>query len=154
MGARGKAQPFAPHNAHMTDRLLADLTLLLHLAFVLFVLLGGALVLWRWRLAWLHLPALLWGVLVELTGWICPLTYLEHHWRRQAGLTGYEGGFIEHYLMPLIYPPCLSRGGQVTIGVALILVNLGLYAWALRRHRHRAATLAPGPRSGDNGAHD
>jgi hypothetical protein len=143
----------------MTDRLLADLTLLLHLAFVLFVLLGGALVLWRWRLAWLHLPALLWGVLVELTGWICPLTYLEHHWRRQAGLAGYEDGFIEHYLLPLIYPPGLSRVGQVAIGVLLILVNLGLYAWALRRQRrriatHRAAALAPEPRSGDNGAHD
>jgi hypothetical protein len=149
----------AGHNAAMTDRLLADLTLLLHLAFVLFVLLGGALVLWRWRLAWLHLPALLWGILVELTGWICPLTYLEHHWRRQAGLAGYEGGFIEHYLVPLIYPPGLSRAGQVTIGVALILVNLGLYAWALHRHRPNAATpraaaLAPGPRCGDNGAHD
>ncbi len=138
----------------MTDRLLADLTLLLHLAFVLFAALGGALVLWRWRFAWLHLPAVLWGVLVELTGWVCPLTYLEHHWQQQAGLAGYEGGFIEHYVLPLIYPPGLSRGGQVTIGVLLILVNLGLYAWALRRHRHRAATLAPGPRSSDNGPHD
>ncbi len=141
----------ARHNIPMTDRLLADLTLLLHLAFVLFVALGGALVLWRWRLAWLHLPAVLWGVWMELTGWVCPLTDLEQHWRRQAGLAGYAGGFIEHWLLPLIYPPGLTRGGQVMIGVLLILANLGLYAWALRRHqqgRHtgpRAAQRRPWP---------
>jgi hypothetical protein len=87
-------------------------------------------------------------VLVELTDWVCPLTYLEDRWRRRAGLAGYEGGFIEHHLLPLIYPPGLTRGGQVAICVLLILVNLGLYAWALRRHRRKTAPAA-GPKGAE-----
>src|ERR687889_2933712 len=97
----------------MPYRALADAVLVLHLAFVLFVVLGGLLVL-RWpRLAWLHLPAAIWGVLIEFAGFVCPLTPLEVGLRRLGGEAGYEGGFIEHYLTGALYPAGLNRGGEV-----------------------------------------
>ena len=114
-------------------RLLADLVLVAHLAFVAFAILGGLLALrWRW-IPWLHLPALGWGVLVELAGWLCPLTPLEVRLREAAGSAGYSGGFVEHYLLPLLYPTALTREGQVLLGVGLLAVNLAVYAVVLSR---------------------
>lgn len=119
----------------MTYRLLADAVLLVHLAFVLFVALGGLLVLRRPRLARLHLPAAAWGALIMFAGWICPLTPLENHFRRLGGQAGYEGGFVEHYVVALIYPSGLTRGIQVGLGIAVILVNLLVYARLLAGRR-------------------
>jgi Protein of Unknown function (DUF2784) len=116
-------------------RALADLILALHLAFVLFVVLGGLLVL-RWpRTAWLHIPAAIWGVLIEYTGWICPLTPLENSFRARGGEAGYSGGFIEHYIQPLLYPAGLTRSTQVVLGSVVLLLNLAAYAIALSRVR-------------------
>jgi Protein of Unknown function (DUF2784) len=114
------------------DRLLADAVVALHLAFILFVV-GGGLLVARWRrLAWLHLPALAWGVLVEWAGWICPLTPLENALRARAGLAGYAGGFVEEYLIPVVYPPHLTRVIQVSLGVAAVALNVVVYAWIWR----------------------
>lgn len=117
----------------MAYRVAADAVLLLHLAFVLFVAGGGLLVLWRRRIAWLHLPALAWGAYVEFSGRICPLTPLENRLRRLAGGSGYEGGFTEHYLLPLLYPAGLTPDIQTGLGVAALLVNAAVYAWLLTR---------------------
>ena len=114
------------------DRLLADLVVGVHFLFVLFVLLGGLLVL-RWpRLAYVHLPAAAWGVLIELTGWVCPLTPLEQSLRLSAGEQGYSGSFIEHYVLPLLYPSALTRTIQVGLGAIVIAVNLYIYGYLLR----------------------
>lgn len=115
--------------------LLADLTVLLHLAFVAFAVLGGLLVaLWP-RAAWAHLPCALWAVLVEAFGWVCPLTPLEVHFRRLAGQAGYSGGFLEHYALPLLYPEGLTRGDQAALALLLLAFNAALYIWAWRRAR-------------------
>lgn len=117
----------------MIFRALADLVLLLHLGFVLFVVLGGLLVLrWPW-LAFLHIPAALWGVLIEYSGWICPLTPLENSLRVRGGEAGYSGGFIEHYIQPVLYPNGLTRGAQIVLGSLALLVNLAAYAAVLSR---------------------
>ena len=119
---------------------LADLVLVGHLAFVLFAALGGLLAL-RWRLAPLvHLPALAWGAFIEISGGICPLTPLENHLRQQAGGAGYEGGFVEHYLVSLLYPSELTRELQFVLAALLVALNVGIYAFAWRRRRpaHRA----------------
>ena len=111
----------------------ADLVASLHFAFVVFVLLGGLLVV-RWpRWAWLHLPAVAWGVSIELMGWLCPLTPLENRLRNEAGLAGYEGGFVEHYLLPVLYPESLTRSVQIVLGLLALLINVGLYIWMLRK---------------------
>lgn len=121
----------------MRWRLLADLVLLLHLAFVLFVVLGGLPVL-RWpRLAWLHIPIALYGATIEFLGFTCPLTPLENRYRRLGGESGYEGGFVEHYVTSLIYPDGLTRGIQVALGIAVLVLNAVVYAVVLRR-RSRA----------------
>jgi Protein of Unknown function (DUF2784) len=114
--------------------LLATLLLVVHAAFVLFVVAGGLLVL-RWpRCAWLHLPAAAWGAGIEFTGRICPLTPLEQAWRRAAGETGYQGGFIDHYVRALLYPAGLTRGMQVALGVIVLALNGWVY-WKLWRQR-------------------
>ena len=119
----------------MGYRLLADGVLLLHLLFILFVVLGGLLLL-RWpKLVWLHLPTALWGAAIEFAGWICPLTPLENALRHAAGDAGYGGGFIEHYLVPTVYPAHLTSNIQVSLGVAVVLINLLIYAWVWRRWR-------------------
>ncbi len=115
----------------------AQAVLLLHLVFVLFAVLGSALVYWRWRIAWLHLPALAWGVWIELTHGLCPLTTLENHLLREADAPGYGGGFIEHYLMPLLYPPGLQPSHQVWLAAALLGINLVGYGLAIRKHCYR-----------------
>jgi len=119
----------------MLYRALAIVVLLLHLGFILFVV-GGALLALRWpRLAWLHLPAAAWGVLIELAGWECPLTPLENLFRHRGGEAGYTGGFVEHYLLSLIYPEPLTRTVQLALGAAVLLLNVALYALLLRRRR-------------------
>jgi cytochrome b subunit of formate dehydrogenase len=113
---------------------MADALLLLHGGFVLFVVAGGLLVLrWPW-LAWLHLPAALWGAVIEFAGFVCPLTPLENAWRRAAGVTGYEGGFIEHYVTAAIYPSGLTRTVQAVLGVLVLAANGWIYWRLLRRH--------------------
>jgi len=120
----------------MNPALLADAVLLLHGLFILFVVFGAALAVWRWRLRWLHLPALAWGSWILASGGICPLTPLENRLRLQAGEAGYSGSFIDHYLMPLIYPEGLEQL-QGLFGALLLGINLGLYLWAWRRHHRR-----------------
>lgn len=116
-------------------RTAADALVLVHLGFILFVLLGGLLLL-RWpRLIWLHLPAVAWGILVECLHLGCPLTPWENQLRRLAGQAGYDGGFIEHYLIPLIYPAGLTPQLQLWLGALVVLVNLAVYAWLVRRWR-------------------
>ncbi len=119
----------------MLYRRLADLVLLVHLAFVLFVVLGGLLVLRRPRVAWLHLPAAAWGVLIEFAGWICPLTPWEVSLRIRGGDAGYAGGFIAHYVTALLYPAGLTRGVQIVLGAFALLLNLSVYSWLVARRR-------------------
>jgi hypothetical protein len=123
----------------MGPALLADLVLLLHAAFIVFVLLGGLLV-WRWHwLIWLHVPAAIWGILIEVQGWLCPLTPLENRLRRAAGADGYSTGFIDHYLAPLIYPPGLTPAIQLLLAGGVLLVNAVIYALLWRVWRKRGA---------------
>jgi hypothetical protein len=113
----------------MLYQLAADAVLLIHLGFILFVVTGGVLV-WRWRwLAWVHLPAVGWGAMIEFGGWICPLTPLENRLRAAAGASGYPGGFIEHYLLPLIYPAEFTRELQVFLGILVVVLNALIYGW-------------------------
>lgn len=123
----------------MIYRALADLVLVLHLAFVLFVVLGGLLVLrWPW-VAFLHIPAAIWGILIEYTGGICPLTPLENSLRQSGGGPSYSGGFIEHYIQPVLYPAGLTRGTQIVLGSLALIVNLVAYAFAMSRRRRAAS---------------
>jgi len=117
----------------MWYRALADLVVVVHLAFVGFVVFGGLLVLRRPRLAWVHLPAAVWGVMIEFAGWMCPLTPLENAFRLRGGESGYSGGFVEHYLLPVLYPSGLTRGVQLVLGSLVIAVNLLVYGALLRR---------------------
>lgn len=121
----------------MSYRLAADAVLLLHAAFILFVVFGGLLA-WRWPwMAWLHVPAALWGAFIELSGGSCPLTAWENAFLAKAGLAGYGGGFIEHYLLGAIYPAGLTRTVQLLLGGAVLVVNLTIYG-LLARRRYRA----------------
>jgi len=116
-------------------RVLADAVLVVHLAFLLFVVLGALLAL---RLRWIpvvHLPAALWGLWISATGAICPLTPLENSLRRAAGAEGYAGGFIEHYLVSLIYPAALSRPLQLALAAAVVVINAAVYLWVWRQWR-------------------
>lgn len=121
----------------MLFRILADATVCLHVAFVVFVLLGGLLVLRRPRLVWLHLPAVLWAAWVELAGSICPLTPLENWLREQGGGAAYGTGFVEHYLLPLLYPASLSRELQWGLGGIVLAVNAAVYLLVLERRKRR-----------------
>ncbi len=121
----------------MIYRLLADITFVVHLTFIVFVVFGGLLVAFRGRIAWLHVPALVWGILLEWQSWVCPLTPLENWFLRQAGETAYSGGFIERYLIPIIYPDKLDPGMQRVLGASLLLFNVVVYAWVVRRYRLR-----------------
>jgi hypothetical protein len=113
--------------------LLADVVVALHALFVVFVVLGGLLVL-RWpRAAWAHLPAAAWGVWIEWSGAICPLTHLENRLRRLAGEAGSTAGFVERAVSPVLYPDGLSRNAQITLGAAVLLMNSAIYAVVLLR---------------------
>lgn len=115
----------------------ADLVMLLHGVFVLFVVLGGFLALWKPMAAWIHIPAVFWGAGIEFFGWTCPLTNLEFMLRQRGGSEGYgpATGFIEHYVGPILYPAYLSRNIQVGFGLTVLLVNAGVYltCWNKRR---------------------
>jgi len=118
--------------------LLADLLVVLHLAFVGFVALGSLLVL-RWpRIAWVHLPAAAWGAAIEFTGWICPLTPLENQLRAGGATAPYAGDFVARYLVPVLYPEGLTRKAQLVLGALVLLVNAAIYAYVARRRMHRA----------------
>jgi hypothetical protein len=123
----------------MIYRLLADAVVLLHLAFVFFVFLGGLLVLRRPRLLWVHLPAVAWGAWVEFTGRVCPLTPLENWLRRRGGGPGYASDFIEHYIEPILYPPSLTVKAQWVLGAVVVAANVIVYLAVLRRRRARRA---------------
>ncbi len=116
----------------MIYRLLADITLLAHLLFVLFVIFGGLLVLLRRFFIWLHFPALVWGIFIEFFGQICPLTTLENHFRNLGGEAGYDGGFIEHYASAALYWQ-MSAQTQYLLGVLLIVFNAIVYFYVFRR---------------------
>jgi hypothetical protein len=119
---------------------LADAMVIMHLLFVIFVMTGGFLLV-RWpKLAWLHLPAVAWGAIVEFTGWICPLTPLENHLRMLGGGGVYSGGFVERYLLPVLYPENLTLPIQQVLGGAVVGVNLVAYALAYRALRRKAVT--------------
>jgi hypothetical protein len=114
---------------------LADGIVMVHVAFVIFVLFGGFLVLYRRRWMWLHIPAAAWAVFVEMMGWICPLTPLENHLRSKGGHMTYETDFIEYYVMPILYPGALTRRHQVLLGIFVMMINLSIYAWAFYRQK-------------------
>ena len=117
----------------MPYELLADLTVISHTLFVLFVIGGGVLVIHRPKLAWLHLPAACWGVAIELGGWVCPLTRLENYWRQQSGQSGYSGTFIQRHLEPLLYPLGLTSQRQVLLGLLALAINVVIYGCLWRR---------------------
>ncbi len=121
----------------MYYRLAADFIVILHLGFVCFVVAGGLLVLkWRW-LIWLHIPAVVWGALVEFQGWFCPLTPLEQQLRLAGGQAGYSGSFVERYLVPVLYPAGLDREAQMVLGTAVVVINFAVYAWFFLRSTKR-----------------
>ncbi len=124
----------------MPSQLAGDLVVILHLLYIVFVILGGLLVL-RWpSMAFLHLPAALWGAMVEIQGWTCPLTPLEYHFRQRSGHVPARHGFIDHYILPLVYPPGLTRKGQIFLGILVVLVNLVIYGVViLAQHRRKMA---------------
>ena len=115
--------------------MLADLVVVIHSLFVLFVIFGGFLALRWWKMIYLHLPAVLWGAFIEFAGGICPLTPLENALRRGAGLAGYTGGFVEHYILPVLYPAGLTRNVQLVLGALVIGTNLLVYIVILRTRR-------------------
>ena len=114
---------------------LADLVLVLHGFFVLFVLLGGFLVLRKYRVAWYHIPAVFWAASIEFFGWICPLTPLENMLRERGGVAGYDVGFVEHYIVSILYPASLTRQMQIGFGLIVLSVNIGIYFTAWNRMR-------------------
>lgn len=117
----------------LTYRVLADLVLVVHFVFVLFVILGACLaVRWRW-IPWVHIPAALWGAFVEFSGRICPLTPLENNLRQKAGLESYGGDFVEQYLLPILYPADLTRELQIVLGLIVIVINVLVYTFVIRR---------------------
>jgi hypothetical protein len=119
----------------MSARLLADAVVVAHLAFIVFVVAGGLLVLKHRAWALSHLPAAAWGAWTEFTGTVCPLTPWENSLRRAAGDSGYPGGFVEHYVIPLIYPEALTTGTQQALGIFVAAVNVAVYGYAWWRWR-------------------
>jgi hypothetical protein len=131
----------------MIFRLLADLTVVLHLAFVVFVVLGGLLVMRHRAVAWFHIPAAAWGAWVEFAGWICPLTPLENWLRERGGGPAYSSSFVDRYIVPTLYPEALSRELQWILGGFVVVINVVVYAVVFRRHirRRNPACLADLP---------
>ena len=117
----------------MLFRVCADIVVVVHFAFAIFAVLGGILVLRRKGWAWLHVPAMLWAALIEFADWVCPLTWLEDWLREKGGATPYSGDFVEHYLLPVLYPDRLTRSLQIGLGLFVVAVNAGIYIWHLRR---------------------
>jgi len=123
------------NTAQVTYPLLADLVVLVHVAFVVFAVIGGLLAV-RWRgFVWVHLPAFTWAAVVEFFGWVCPLTPLENWLRRRGGAGGYSSDFITHYILPALYPDGLTREVQILLGAFVVLINLVIYGWIFRSKR-------------------
>ena len=117
----------------MAYSFLADLLVVFHFVFILFVVFGGLLV-FKWsKVGYLHIPAVLWGGLIEIQGWLCPLTPIENRLRQVAGVTTYKDGFIEHYLIPVIYPTELTREDQLFLGLSVLILNGIIYIWVMIR---------------------
>lgn len=117
----------------MLARIAADCVVGIHFLFIVFVMAGGVLaVKWRW-VVFVHLPCAAWGALIEFSGWVCPLTPLEWRLRDLAGESGYTGGFIEHYILPVVYPPGLTRHVQIALGVAVLSINILVYALLIKQ---------------------
>jgi hypothetical protein len=137
----------------MLWRGLADTLVVVHVGFVVFVVFGGFLV-WRWpRLVWAHVPAFVWGAGIELTGKICPLTPLENVLRRSGGEAGYSGGFVEHYVVPVLYPDRLTAQLQIWLGVGVLIINGFAYIqWLAVRRRMHSAQRGTQMRSGGEGS--
>jgi uncharacterized protein DUF2784 len=123
----------------MSYRLLADVVVILHFTFVLFVLFGGFLAWWKPRIAWLHLPAAAWGAAVEFGGWVCPLTPLEQWLRLRAGASVYDSDFIGKYVLPVLYPATLTSDVQIVLGVIVVVVNVAIYGWLYATRRRRGS---------------
>jgi hypothetical protein len=117
----------------MVYRVLADLVVMMHLAFVLFAVLGGFLVIKWKRYAWIHVPIVVWAALIEFAGWVCPLTPLENWLRERGGEIVYRSGFVEHYILPLLYPTVLTRRLQIALGLLVLIINVVIYGWVWRR---------------------
>lgn len=117
----------------MIYQIAADMVVVLHLLFVIFAVLGGLLVVWQRYLFLLHFPAMIWAIWIEFSGGLCPLTPLENRLRRLGGENGYQGGFIEHYIEPLLYPPGLTRNTQLILGAFVLTINCCLYGFLLFR---------------------
>lgn len=129
---------FLAYTACMGYRLLADLVLVLHLAFVFFALFGGLLV-WRKPRLWVwHLAALAWGLVVQWANWICPLTPLENHFRQLSGQAGYTGSFIEQVIVRVLYPDLLTPALRYWLGLVLLAVNLAVYLFVYRQWKRHA----------------
>jgi hypothetical protein len=124
----------------MWFRLFADVVSVMHVLFVLFVVLGSLVVLRCPRAVWLHAPALLWGVIVEWAGLLCPLTPLENRLRVLGGESGYGEDFLSHWLRTVLHPEFLTRGHQVALGTSVLMLNIGLYVWMIRRRKHESGT--------------
>jgi len=122
----------------MVYKVAADAVVIFHLAFIVFVV-AGSLLVFRWpNVAWFHIPMFIWGALVEFTGWICPLTPLENRLRLAGGDAGYGGGFVEHVIVPVIYPIDLTRNMQLILGLAVIVINAAGYGTWLWRYLRRS----------------
>ena len=122
----------------MLPRLLADFILLFHFAFIIFAIFGGLIVLYKRWMLWIHVPAILWSSAVNLADWVCPLTPLENLLYSMAGQAGYKGGFIEHYITPLVYPNSMPRELELVAGISILVWNVFVYtfvAYRVRRHR-------------------
>ena len=119
----------------MTAKLIADILVIIHFTFIVFVVLGGFLVLKNSWVSILHIPSVLWAALLEIKGWLCPLTPLEHYFRQLSGSNDYTGGFIDHYLVALIYPDGLTREMQITLGFVVLGINLVIYSLVIVKRR-------------------
>ena len=121
----------------MCAKISADTVLLLHFPFVFFAVFGGAAVLFKRQVAWFHIPTVLWSSVINLGGWVCPLTPLENYFLSKAGLAGYEGSFIGHYIEPLVYPAGMPRNLELIAGISIVLWNVLVYAFILLYWRRR-----------------
>ena len=128
----------------MIYRTLADSILVIHFLFIIFVVFGGFFLFRSRRFAWLHIPVVIWGAFIEFSGRICPLTPLENYFRIKGNQSGYTGGFIEHYLIPVIYPSMLTRNIQFVLGALVLIINLVVYLFVFCRRKSKT-TLTPDP---------
>ncbi|MFP4358110.1 MAG: DUF2784 domain-containing protein [Puniceicoccaceae bacterium] len=138
----------------MIFAILATATMVLHFAFILYAVFGAAGVWFAPRTAWIHIPVFIWAGGIMFSGWICPLTPLENHWRDLAGQEGFDGSFIEHYIGRIVYPPGLTRGVQILLGILVLTWNGVLYGLILRRFgRKRPASAGPAAGTGSGKTH-